>query len=171
MRKVSFSYLPTTSSETCNRVCVYICVWEIKDLNDFARLDRFRGDFWGDFERLLIFRLFPRALCVGEITCEKCVDKVWRIELLCNGNPMTGWHNCPKGQGRKLWQTQHNKHSLKSKTLKLKLPMAWYVKLHSNSAKLRTVRRTSNGEQFMDTLCKGSMTKRNLWHKVKSLKS
>ena len=90
MRKVSFSYLPTKSSETCNRVCVYICVGEIKVLNDFARLDRFRGDFWGDFERLLIFRLFPQALCVGEITCEKCVDNVLQIELLCNGNRMTG---------------------------------------------------------------------------------
>lgn len=78
MRKVSFSCLPTKSSEACNRVCVNTYAYvkisrqqQIKVLNDFARLDRFRGDFWGDFERLLIFRLFPRALCVGEITREK----------------------------------------------------------------------------------------------------
>jgi hypothetical protein len=50
----------------------------------------FRGVFWSCFEGLLILRLFPRALCVGEITCKKCVDNVLQIELLCNGNRMTG---------------------------------------------------------------------------------
>ena len=58
-----------------NHVCKSF-TGQIKVLNDFARLDRFRGDFWSDFEGLLIFRLFLQALCVGEITCEKCVDKV-----------------------------------------------------------------------------------------------
>lgn len=48
---------------------------EIKVLNDFARLDRFRGDFWGCFEGLLILRLFPQALCVGEITHENVLTK------------------------------------------------------------------------------------------------